>query len=122
MSSTQASQPDPKSPTATPATNNDDQSQDVNMDAPDSPPENTHAAAAPSSTLANTAGRVNGDGGRPSSGGGSSSTKTPGFGAPGSIWTTKKFSEEYEKAEANMLDRAWENKYGDPLLDIQQQQ
>ncbi|KAL2067126.1 hypothetical protein VTL71DRAFT_1550 [Oculimacula yallundae] len=108
-------------PTSTKPT--DSQAQDVNMEAPDSPPETTHAntssqASAPSSTLANTSGRVNGDGG---SGGGSSSTKIN-FGAPGSSWQTKKFSEEYEKAEANMLDRSWENKYGDPLYKIQQQQ
>ncbi|PVH74762.1 hypothetical protein DL98DRAFT_575501 [Cadophora sp. DSE1049] len=93
----------------------DSQSQDVDMEAPDSPPETNHASSSsqipPTPTQANTSGgRVNGEG----SGGSSSNTKAN-FGAPGSSWMTKKFNEEYEKAEANLLDRGWENKYGDPL-------
>ncbi|KAH7330104.1 hypothetical protein BKA65DRAFT_404961 [Rhexocercosporidium sp. MPI-PUGE-AT-0058] len=76
------------------------------MEAPDSPPETTQVnssgqASTASGTQANSSSRVNGEGG-------SSSTKTN-FGAPGSSWTTKKFNEEYEKAESNLLDRTWES-------------
>lgn len=101
-----ASQLNPSTSTSTPEKTKDSQPQDVDMEAPDSPPETTHAntssqASGPSGTQANTSSRVNGEGG-------SSNTKTN-FGAPGSSWSTKKFNEEYEKAEANLLDRGWES-------------
>ncbi|KAK0104699.1 hypothetical protein ONS95_004972 [Cadophora gregata] len=84
------------------------------MEAPDSPPETGHASSSsqvpPTPTQANTSGgRVNGESSS------SSSSNKANFGAPGSSWMTKKFNEEYEKAESNLLDRGWENKYGDPL-------
>ncbi|KAG4441207.1 hypothetical protein IFR05_003325 [Cadophora sp. M221] len=114
MSSSQLN-PSTSTSTSTPEKTKEPQTQDVDMEAPDSPPETAHAssssqAAGPSGTQANTSSRVNGEVG-------SSNTKTN-FGAPGSSWSTKKFNEEYEKAEANMLDRAWENKYGDPLYNV----
>jgi hypothetical protein len=76
---------------------------DVTMDAPDSPPEFTQAQAstwqsskeaAQPTPQANTGSRVNGE-------------AKAHFGAPGSSWQTKKFSEEYERAEANLLDKQW---------------
>jgi len=39
------------------------------------------------------------------------------FGAPGSSYSTKKFIDEYERAENQLLDRQWDHaKYGDPLM------
>jgi hypothetical protein len=79
------------------------------MDAPDSPPDFTpgsdiYQAASRSATQpfrdasqaqqANTGIRVNGE------------TKIH-FGAPGSSWQTKKFSEEFERAESGLLDKQW---------------
>lgn len=98
--------------------NKNSQSQDVDMETPDSPPETSHASSSsqvpPTPTQANTSGgRVNGEGGGSSS---SSNTKAN-FGAPGSCWQTKKFNEEYEKAEANLLDRGWESEF-QPRLDL----
>lgn len=92
------------------------------MEAPESPPEISHAnpasqASAPSGTQANTSGRLTGDVH-------GNTTKTN-FGAPGSSWSTKKFNEEYEKAESNMLDRGWESesccRYEEEILDITEQ-
>jgi hypothetical protein len=72
------------------------------MEAPDSPPD---VIFSPSSTpqaqstqqAANPA-RANGD----------SSAKIN-FGAPGSSWQTKKFIDEYERAENQLLDRQWDH-------------
>lgn len=72
------------------------------MEAPDSPPEFERSptqsfAGQPSGSQASSAGRVNGDSG----------TKVN-YGAPGSSWQTKKFNEEYEKMESQLLDKQWE--------------
>jgi hypothetical protein len=99
------------------------------MEAPDSPPEQhimfspTHASQAQSSQQATNPARTNGD----------NSAKVN-FGAPGSSWQTKKFNDEYERAESQLLDRQWDHsgchsvlvradtanrgtaKYGDPLI------
>lgn len=82
------------------------QSDQVMMEAPDSPPETSHvpqqssnqSQSSGSAQQANTSGRVNGDSG----------TKVN-FGAPGSSWQTKKFNDEYEKTESMLLDRQWES-------------
>ncbi|CAL3963655.1 unnamed protein product [Diplocarpon coronariae] len=71
-----------------------------NLDAPDSPPESSHVERPRAGSQGAPAGRAGGD------------AKTN-FGAPGSSYQTKKFAEEYEKVEAQLLDRQWENAYGD---------
>ena len=72
------------------------------MEAPDSPPETSHLPVlANSSQLSSSAqtnsNRVNGE----------SNTKVS-HGAPGSTWTTKKFQEEYERANTQVLDQNWD--------------
>ncbi|PBP22551.1 hypothetical protein BUE80_DR006534 [Diplocarpon rosae] len=73
-----------------------------NLDTPDSPPESSHLERQSAGPQGASLGRANGD------------AKTN-FGAPGSSYQTKKFGEEYEKVEAQLLDRQWENPYGDVL-------
>lgn len=74
------------------------------MEAPDSPPEQhtvfspTYSSQAQSSQQAANSARTNGD----------NSAKVN-FGAPGSSWQTKKFNEEYERAESQLLDRQWDH-------------
>lgn len=37
-------------------------------------------------------------------------------GAPGSSYDSRKYAEEYDRAEASLLDREWDiSRYGDPL-------
>jgi hypothetical protein len=103
------------------------------MEIPDSPPEQhsmfspTSASQAQNSQQASNPTRTNGD----------NSAKVN-FGAPGSSWQTKKFNDEYERAESQLLDRTWDHsecyyvliygkstescaaKYGDPLIQAQQ--
>jgi hypothetical protein len=72
------------------------------MEAPDSPPETSHTAAAnssqPSSSQQTNSNRVNGDG-----------NAKVNHGPPGSSWTTKKFQEEYERANTQVLDQNWDS-------------
>jgi hypothetical protein len=74
------------------------------MEAPDSPPEQnvmfspTFTSQAQSSQQAANPGRANGD-----------SNARVNFGAPGSSYSTKKFMDEYERAENQLLDRQWDN-------------
>jgi len=82
------------------------------MEAPDSPPEQgimfspTSTSQAQSSHQAANHARANGD-----------SNAKVNFGAPGSSYSTKKFMDEYERAENQLLDRQWDHtKYGDPLM------
>jgi len=101
------------------------------MEAPDSPPELDRVvsptqsfASLPSGSQqpSSSSGRVNGESGAKVN-----------FGAPGSSWQTKKFNEEYDKMESQLLDKSWERKsskmsvpsmlangtserFGDPLL------
>lgn len=96
------------------------------IEAPDSPPEPerspTQSFAGQPSQPSNP-NRVNGESGAKVN-----------YGAPGSSWQTKKFHEEYDKMESQLLDKQWERKstntncistvkanwvlerYGDPLL------
>jgi hypothetical protein len=72
------------------------------MEAPDSPPEQhvmfspTQASQGQNSQQAANPARTNGDG-------------KVNFGAPGSSWQTKKFNDEYERAESQLLDRQWDH-------------
>lgn len=80
---------------------------DMMMEAPDSPPEPSHAESTslpshPSSSQQTqqagvSSGRVNGEG----------NTK-PSYGAPGSSWQTKKFSEDYERAMRELIHQEWD--------------
>lgn len=58
----------------------------------------TQASQAQSSQQAANPARTNGD----------NSAKVN-FGAPGSSWQTKKFNDEYERAESQLLDRNWDH-------------
>ncbi|KAE8452390.1 hypothetical protein EG329_001090 [Mollisiaceae sp. DMI_Dod_QoI] len=81
------------------------------MEAPDSPPEFERISptqsftSPPSGSQQPNTGRVNGESGAKVN-----------YGAPGSSWQTKKFNEEYDKIESQLLDKQWEQRYGDPLL------
>ncbi|PMD64086.1 uncharacterized protein K444DRAFT_583824 [Hyaloscypha bicolor E] len=74
------------------------------MEIPDSPPEQhimfspTNISQAQGSQQAANPARTNGD----------NSAKVN-FGAPGSSWQTKKFNDEYERAESQLLDRNWDH-------------
>lgn len=78
------------------------------MDAPDSPPE------MPSASIGNLITTLSSGSSKdtspmtmaPPASKASGETKVS-FGAPGSSWNTKKFSEEYERAEATLLDKNW---------------
>ncbi|CZR62062.1 uncharacterized protein PAC_11959 [Phialocephala subalpina] len=98
-------------PTSQPAENTPDEPM---MEAPDSPPELDRVvsptqsfASLPSGSQqpSSSSGRVNGESGAKVN-----------FGAPGSSWQTKKFNEEYDKMESQLLDKSWEQRFGDPLL------
>lgn len=88
------------------------------MDAPDSPPEGSSGfesrpsgsqqVANSSSTRAN--GEASGSGGSGSRAGTNGGEAKITFGAPGSSWTTKKFAEEYDRAENSIMDKNWEGK------------
>ncbi|PMD48705.1 hypothetical protein L207DRAFT_505750 [Hyaloscypha variabilis F] len=81
------------------------------VEIPDSPPEHvmfspTQASQPHGTQQAGNSARANGD-----------NNAKVNFGAPGSSWQTKKFNDEYERAENQLLDRNWDHtKYGDPLL------
>ncbi len=82
------------------------------MEAPDSPPEHvmlspTSTSQAPSSQQTANLVRANGD-----------SNAKVNFGAPGSTWQTKKFMDEYERAENQLLDRQWDHSKCDPLCNV----
>jgi len=72
------------------------------MEAPDSPPEQhvmfspIQASQGQTSQQAANPTRTNGD-------------AKVNFGAPGSSWQTKKFNDEYERAENQLLDRQWDH-------------
>jgi hypothetical protein len=76
------------------------------MEAPDSPPELSYATLAnqsfsaqtPSSSQQSNSGRVNGE-----------ANAKVNHGAPGSSWQTKKFTEEYERAQNALLDQNWDH-------------
>jgi len=87
-------------------------SDDDMIDAPDSPPHDsgTWQTSGPQGPLrdfttnqplsppSNAGSRANGE------------TKIH-FGAPGSSWNTKKFSEEYERTDLNLVDRQWNSMF-----------
>jgi len=88
----------------------DDSVDEPMLEAPDSPPDFERSptqsfANQPANSQPSSSSRVNGE----------SSSKVN-YGAPGSSWQTKKFNEEYDKMESQLLDKIWEQKYGDPLL------
>jgi hypothetical protein len=80
------------------------------METPDSPPEQgamfspTFTPQAQSSQQAANPARANGD-----------SNAKVNFGAPGSSYSTKKFVDEYERAENQLLDRQWDNSECNPV-------
>ncbi|KUJ07941.1 uncharacterized protein LY89DRAFT_742240 [Mollisia scopiformis] len=88
----------------------EDSADEPMMEVPDSPPEFERSpmqsfASQPSGSQSSNAVRVNGE----------TATKVN-YGAPGSSWQTKKFNEEYEKMESQLLDKQWDQRYGDPLM------
>jgi hypothetical protein len=75
------------------------------MDAPDSPPEQSHHnfgtqsfSSLPPASQQSNSGRVNGEG-----------AQKVNHGAPGSSWNTKKFNEEYDRAVNTLLDSQWDH-------------
>lgn len=95
------------------------------MEAPDSPPEMSQPAFEAIQTLSPSfvsqagsssqhpgfsgAQQANTAGYRAAGGaGGAGEQKVVSFGAPGSTWQTKRYNEEYERAEQLLVDRAWD--------------
>jgi hypothetical protein len=83
----------------------DDNADELMLEAPDSPPDFERSptqsfAGQPANAQASSSSRVNGE----------SSSKVN-FGAPGSSWQTKKFNEEYDKMESQLLDKNWERMF-----------
>ncbi|RDL42280.1 uncharacterized protein BP5553_02259 [Venustampulla echinocandica] len=88
----------------------------MEADAPDSPPTSQtqspsasfhrHQQSNPQQSQSNTsASRTNGDGMKSN------------FGTPGSSWLSKKFTEEYDRAQSNVVDKNWDHtEFGDPLM------
>ncbi|EKD13148.1 hypothetical protein MBM_08591 [Drepanopeziza brunnea f. sp. 'multigermtubi' MB_m1] len=79
-------------------------------EAPDSPPDNNTAHV--ERTNFNHTSSASQASGNSSSNSAKGETKAN-FGTPGSSYTSKKFQEEYDRMESLLLDRNWENLYGD---------
>jgi hypothetical protein len=86
-----------------------DLSDQIMMEAPDSPPETQNSSADPSfSSQAPSGSQQNNQQANTSRSNGDSAAKVN-HGAPGSTWYTKKFYDEFERASNSLQDQNWDH-------------